>query len=487
MKKYLLILEVSQKQSFIFRSKKLKNNIAASDMIRYVTDSEFYSKADSNFSEDNIVYSGGGHSVLAFETRERAYEFAKNISRKIREISSHLEMFTKITPIDPEKSNSENIKELIKQLEIKKSIRKASFSQGTFGVEAFDFNRLMADKDEKIYSVPEDFSHKTDTDSREKSIIGDYEMPYEFEKLGGTKNKSNFIAVVHIDGNRMGARVAEFDTSLACSSYENFDEYASEKRAFSESIDRDFTDSYMEMVETVKKKIDEGKLDALNLTTCFPVRRIVMAGDDICFVTEGRIGIECAAEYIRILGTKKNSVDGKPYSACAGVAIVHNKYPFYKAYKLAEELCDNAKRTAAGKAPDDAKDYYTSVIDWHIEYGELYGSVSEQRKNGTVQNNKEFALYGRPYIISSELETQKEECYDSFLSMLSDVQRYEEKGAGADTPLAARSKLKKLRNTLKTGKSAAEEYCREARIDDTIKVCSRTFDALEIMDTFIRF
>lgn len=491
MKKYLLILEVSQKQAFIFRSKSLKNNIAASDIIRYVTDKEFFAETDKEFDDkENIVYSGGGHSVLAFETKEKAREFAKKVSKRIADDFSGIEMFMKITEISNDKTNSENIKELIRQLEVKKSLRKASFSQGLFGFETMEFSEIMRKKDEDIsVLLPENFSHRKMIDKRENEILSPYRSTSVLEKLGGSKGESNFIAVVHIDGNKMGARVADFDRSIENIS---FDEYSVKKREFSESIDKDFTDAYFEMLEKVKSAAEDGVLDKLDLSEgYFPVRRVVMAGDDICFVTEGRIGIECAAEYIRILSEKINPADGKKYSACAGVAIVHQKYPFYKAYKLAESLCDNAKAAVAER--DGENDRHTSAVDWHIEFGEIYGSVSERRKQDNEayksespdQNSKKYRLSARPYIICSDDDPEKEESYSGFISMLSDVMRY--KKTDSEGSLAARSKLKTLRNTLKKGRKAALQYSAEARINDQIDINSRTFDALEIMDTFIRF
>lgn len=66
----------------------------------------------------------------------------------------------------------------------------------------------------------------------------------------------------------------------------------------------------------------------------FPVRNIILAGDDVCFVTEGRIGVECARIFLEKIWGKVNSVDNKNYSACAGVAIVHQKYPFIRHISL---------------------------------------------------------------------------------------------------------------------------------------------------------
>ena len=498
MKKYLLILEVSQKQAYIFKSKKLKNNIAASDIIRYVTDTDFFNSLNAGFNEDkNLVYSGGGHAVLVFESRDEAVSFAESVSRKIMEKFRDLEMFMKITETDPDKSNSENIKELIRQLEVKKSVRRSTFSQGRFGFETMEFSEITKKKDgdtEKL--LPENYTHKKEIDDREFSVTAPFDKANEFEKLGGSKGESNFIAVVHIDGNRMGARVADFDSKADSL---GFEEYAAKKKAFSESIDRDFTDAYFEMLAVVKEKIENGTLKSLDFSkNCFPVRRVVMAGDDICFVTEGRIGLECAAEYINILSKKTNSADGKSYSACAGVAVVHQKYPFYKAYKLAESLCDNAKKYIANR--DGEADKHTSAIDWHIEYGEIFGSVLGARETDNrnymgigsdsridIIADREKLLSSRPYVICSDDEPTKAESYAGFKSMVRDVNRYESKAEKEEGALAARGKLKTLRNIMKKGEKYAHQYLKDARINDGIAVNNRTFDALEIMDTFIDF
>lgn len=64
-------------------------------------------------------------------------------------------------------------------------------------------------------------------------------------------------------------------------------------QAFSKAIDKDFKDAYKEMTDEVRKNIESGRLADLSLKEKnFPVRRIITAGDDICFVSEGRIGIE---------------------------------------------------------------------------------------------------------------------------------------------------------------------------------------------------
>ena len=75
----LMILEVSQKQAYIFASRRLRENAARSEDIRYVTESRFFQRAAGPLyrEEEDLVYAGGGHTVLQFDSRERADAFAR--------------------------------------------------------------------------------------------------------------------------------------------------------------------------------------------------------------------------------------------------------------------------------------------------------------------------------------------------------------------------------------------------------------------------
>lgn len=66
--RYLTILEVSQKQAYIFQSNKLKDNITHSAIIAWIMSAQYFENALENEKlfkkEKNLVYSGGGHTVL---------------------------------------------------------------------------------------------------------------------------------------------------------------------------------------------------------------------------------------------------------------------------------------------------------------------------------------------------------------------------------------------------------------------------------------
>lgn len=486
----LTILEVSQKQAYIFASNKLRDNITNSAEIAWVLDSGYFSDkiADTVFSEEeNLVYAGGGHTVLTFATKEQAVEFTKQITLQIHKDYPRIEVFAKTIEYDDTKTPGENLKELTKQLERKKSIRRSAFHQGSFGIEKINTNTqepVAVREDEKANNselAKEKCMSDAEKEFNEKlsEKLKGYNRVNEFSRLGGSKNESNFIAVVHIDGNAMGKRV---ENLYQKNQHADWDTYRDIMRKFSESIDRQFKEAYIDMVEVVVKNLEDKKLEQLDLRqNDFPVRKVITAGDDICFVAEGRIGIECARVFIEALGKKENEEDKEGYAACAGVAIVHQKYPFYRAYELAELLCSNAKKYGASLSPDGSGKE-VSAIDWHIEFGEV-GDTLEEIRDSYVTADEE-SLVQRPYIISAPeqiMQKEPERLYAKFRSTERKIQRKEN--------AYAKGKIKELRRVLKLGEKETEYFLKFNKIEELGQQVEPAllFDVIELMDTFIPF
>lgn len=515
MGRYLTMLEVSQKQAYIFESNKLKDNIVNSAVIAWIMSPEYFEKIlddETVFNKkDNLVYSGGGHIVLEFPDREKAEEFVKKITFQIKMDYPGIEVFAVVRKYDTEggKGPGENLKELTGQLEVKKSRRLSAFHQGSFGIEEIDRNTLKPIMKVKGTTGRNEMPEQEERIDIELAPQG-YKRVEKFSELGGTRDESNFIAVVHIDGNAMGKRVEKLYEKNKTLSW---DEYKRKLQAFSRAIDKDFKDTYKEMTEEVRIRLEKGELDDLCLKEKhFPIRRIITAGDDICFVTEGRIGIECAVAFIKALNKKVNSEDKEKYAACGGVAIVHQKYPFYKAYELSELLCSNAKKFGASLSADGTGSDI-SAIDWHIEFGEIKDSLEEIRKAYITLDQKRMEL--RPYMISAAPEIWKKEPvrrYDNFKKLITAMKK--------KNIAYARGKMKELRAAIKRGSESAEFFMRFNKIEDIAlesyqgifesvktdrigsgqgldrKVFVKTsdgreralvFDALEILDTYIGF
>lgn len=419
---YLLIVEVSQKQAYIFKSLKLKDNVINSENIAKAVSDEYFKEIEGYSFEENMVYSGGGHTVLQFDDKEKAKEFAKKLTLKARTEFEGMEIFAKLMEYDEKLSPGENIENLCESLEKKKSLRKSAFKRIDFGIDTL----TSAER--------EDNSLRTADETYK-----DYKLAKEFGDLGGSENESNFIAVVHIDGNSMGDRVKRIREKYGIGNWEDF---KNKQREFSESIDKDFKEAFYGMVDVVIDNILNGNLIKLNTQDYLPIRKIILAGDDVCFVCDGRIGLECAYTFMKKLNEKKNAVDGENYYAAAGVCIVHSKFPFYRAYNISEGLCSSAKKLIA------KKETQACAIDWHIDFGELEDSVSEIKKDYIADDGTDMLL--RPYFVGVDFETTRK--YENFRDLICNIANKSEK------EFESKGKIKELRNVIREGENETNRY-----------------------------
>ena len=175
MEKYLTILEVSQKQAYIFASKQLKENAARSKDIEDITSSAFFDKtaADWYREEENLVYAGGGHTVLQFADPKQAESFAKAVTRAVIEAYPALELFVKTIPYDPARTPGDNLKDLSQALEEKKARRVSSFRTMDFGLEVKEEEVSESQREGKL--LPPD----------------GYTFPAKFEKLSEALSKDD--------------------------------------------------------------------------------------------------------------------------------------------------------------------------------------------------------------------------------------------------------------------------------------------------------
>lgn len=445
----LVKLEVSQKQAYIFGSNQLKENVRRSELIDYITGGSYFKeqlKGEFPFKDENIFYSGGGHIVCQFSEEEQARRFVGCVTKQILRDIPDMEVFVKIWKMDEGKSVADNLFILSQELEKKKSWRRSFFHQGSFGVEkvsstTLDVIQKETDGFREVDKCVENLVKKRDT----VAVTGNQPV-YYLDDLGATKDDESFISVIHIDGNGMGKRVENFRKAHGADC--PLETYQREMKEFSDKIDQDFKAAYYAMVKTIEKNKNAKKLERLSLGEVYlPIRRLILAGDDVCFVTDARIGLECAAIFLEEL--KK-----KGYYACAGIAIVHLKYPFYRAYELAEQLCSSAKKVAArlGEA---------SVMDWHVEQGEIVGDLEEIR--GRYQAGDGSSMILRPYVVlASDEANQKEETQSRSYARFCQVMRIFQRKENA----YARGKLKEAREIIQKGESEMHYYIQKNLLQD---------------------
>src|SRR5690606_150537 len=185
-----------------------------------------------------------------------------------------------------------------------------------------------------------------------------YTFTREISSLGQVEGNSH-IAIVHIDGNNIGERFKSCKT-------------LAERRNLSILIEKIVNQSFQELLHYIiedqmsylKDKKSGFDIKEENGKKILPIRPLILGGDDLTFVCDGRLGMIYAERLMKSMyenSKQYSAFKNYPLTSCAGVAITKTKYPFYRAYELSENLCSLAK--------DKAREHGGSWIDFHITYG----------------------------------------------------------------------------------------------------------------------
>lgn len=471
--KALVILEVSQKQAYIFGDKQLKENVKRSKLIDWVTDPNFFIEIAAELfnTENNLVYAGGGHTILQFDQKEDALAFVRVVTRTAY-LNYGIELFAKTMDYAVDLTPGENITELKKALEAKKSLRLSTFHQRGIGLEKETL---------RTFNLPTE-------DKREKKY------PTKIERLCGAKDdgpKDNLYAVVHIDGNGMGAKVH----AVTEKKVDNWEECRQNHRAFSDNVTKRFQETMNELVEKVEEWQKAGRFEKwLGYTKDseqIPFRPVIQAGDDVTFLAPAFIALECAAEFLQILDKKtgNETESTKRYAACAGIVMVHKKYPFDRAYNMAEALCGSAKRYAAELAEkakragkSQAEMERIAAMDWHIEFGQGKSTLSAIREDyftvdsgdGETESSPIRRMNLRPLCVNGYVDTPFR-TYDYFKCLLKLMEE-------AKYP---RSKVKNLREVLKQTEDEVWNYMITNQIQSLSKLGFDAEDENAVHRTFV--
>jgi len=358
----LALYDVTGIQQFIFSSNRAKENIGASVYVRRILDGElrkilgsvgdktadFEQQPDklqitaNNQLQSEIIYIGGGNAMVLYRNRDLAIAATRELARRIL-LDTRNTLGLAVAYVDTSLKNFCNDQRQLRlQIDKCKASQPRSEPLGGIAVtiECADGLPACGAKGKKAEFISNPANNKLENakDNIFKHLIPDKrEFPMEFDELGGEKGEQSQIAVVHIDGNGMGAFIKQAVESVAEKGYDSavaaMRRLSKEIQAAYEQVFRDVCvelDNAMQSVdvrETIKSK-----------KNFLPIRPLILSGDDTTFVCDGRIGLQLTARFLELLAQRK--IDGTALSACAGIAITGSHFPFHRAYSLAEALCE---------------------------------------------------------------------------------------------------------------------------------------------------
>ncbi len=482
----LVAIDASGIQNYMFGSNKLPENIGASEIVARATEqwifdslkglnhnlvSPFDPSADNWFTsktiEDNleveVIYAGGGNALLLFKQAEpcKAKAFTEKLTTMVIEKAPGLVLSIAHHEWIPD---NESFREAYDELMGLLATRKAAPTPSTplLGLsvtatcQSTGLPAVTLDKDSRLISAETQakLAYQAKTEIRMGDLLEVTENRHlkfvkDFNELG-THHESSYLAIVHADGNSMGSRIEKI---LASDRTDR--EMINQLRAFSQSLRQASKNSLKFVVDTLINKIDwhdpeKGKLVYKGMEIvigkdeegCYilPFRPLIVGGDDTTFVTDGRLGLTLTALYLQKFEeqTLDDGLDQKSY-ACAGIAIVHNHFPFGRAYRLSEKLCAEAKKTVLKKS----KDKKLSALDWHFGVNGVIGTIQDKREQDYMV--KEGSLTIRPLL----LKGKGLRYWSTFRQAAMGFQ---------DNKLWPRNKIKKLREVLRDGDEATKRF-----------------------------
>lgn len=544
------VLDTTGIQDYVFSSNRLRENIGASYLVSQAT-KEWAEEALQDLgtelnqrvhipkcnsleeihigNEDvaaEIIYAGGGNTVLLFANFEYAKRFTQIVTKRVLQDAPGLNIVVTHDK-EFEVGNGEFKKTLNrlldKELAKKKRERVASAPLLGLGVTAacrstqlpaVNTSEKYIDTDEEdIYLISRETEAKLKAVPKANQRLIEkfagtfnsdiYDFPYRTDYLGRSEGESSYVAIVHADGNGMGNRFQQ------CGQGKSDREAIVEMRKLSQSVENAGVNALRKVIKIVHKSIENGEIigklgqftlrKSKNGKYYLPFRPLVYGGDDVIFVCEGRLGLELAAIYLREFENQKVS-DNKHLTARAGICVVKTHYPFARAYQIVEELYGTAKKLIPEERErlGESEDYYCSTLDWHFAASGLIGSLGEIRQREYEVSSRNMMM--RPIRLKEhDSDDDQWRIWDNFSSVIQHFNGCFDEIEGNDSWQDRRNKIIALREVLRQGSNKTKQFMAAYGIkklppfpqkDDLEKTgwfekrCGH-FDAIEAIDFYI--
>lgn len=487
----LTIYDLSGIQNYIFATSKLREQVGGSKIVYALLNDEMrealsllsHSKASESeaftgrevilFQRDEalakpetdektyrIVYIGGGNAVILYRNREYSDFVTRELQKKTLILTGgEIKLCHASIEIQPEEEKkyadlySELMKELIQFKASSAPIRTAcGFSINKDDAISHESITRVEDEDvalskfQKLKKFEEHQEHRIGSSGDTREYVTDFSQLRE-------DDRKSYIAVVHLDGDSMGRNIEAFVSKLGGGEGDYFSRLNESMLSVAE-MSREIDTIYKNILY---KTVDEIFPEAKRL----PFRPVVEDGDDITFIVTAEKAFEFVESFAKNLLKEKGQKDNYPImignkfkiSVSAGIAFVHDKYPFNQAYELAEELCSGAKKIKRNLS------FYVSSMDFHIVSGSEKVDIGDFRSRNYEIDGAQ--LQKRPYFYDESLDKKERDSlkaekrdYSSFKALLSAYsQKKRSDSEGADV---VRSKYKALRDSYAEGYRAAE-------------------------------
>lgn len=353
--------EVKGIQSFVMRGKQLKEIAGASALVESMFSTDEQSQQSliqqakaSIFKEKSalakVVYCAAGGATMTFDDpsgellKQWVTEWPLWVDENLPGI--HLiQAWVSAEEIDSD-FNGNQVRALAQKLSVARNTPPLNLPQGTpvidmgvrGGLAVFDKDIANSDESFQDRTMQRQLlaaTNKSLKDQLRNRFLSEdnrsWELPLDHEKLSG--GGSAYLAVIHIDGNRVGRLLKDFETMDAFKSFSQCLSQATE--------------------QAVRYACDKSLLptDDKDLKAEFVLGRpVVVGGDDVTAIVRADRALAFTRNYIEEFERQTHTIadmvrdDIKGLTASAGIAFIRKNHPFSDALHLAEDLCKHAKK-----------------------------------------------------------------------------------------------------------------------------------------------
>lgn len=458
-------IDILSVQRYIFASNRLRDVVSASWLVHWATAN------DGTLSESGgkVLLAGGGNAIIIFADIDQARQFAATFTRKLHDEAPGLEVIIVHRAYSPGKlaNELEHLQIDLTRAKLKRlpSVPQLGLSVTTpcniTGLPANGFDpqnhNIPLCNMVRGWRNPAVFQRAMLRWTQFLNGNKRFDFPIEIDDMGRSRGDTSLIGIVHIDGNGIGEMITKW--LHQCIENSVPDEFiVQQMQNWSNSLSNIVHHSLETITNRVISSVNynannipfitgithlEFALAEKNHKTLLPLRPILLGGDDLTFICDGRIALDLAEIALDTFSREIPTL-GK-VNACAGVAIVPAHTPFVRAYELAERLCANAKQKRSEQRSDE------SWLDWHIGASRPHEQINDLRNRAYAHHfaNSNYLLTCRPY----RLGNQKDE-RETWRWLSQTVLGTKNHGFRTDDWQQHRNKLKELASIVREGPDA---------------------------------
>jgi len=311
--KYLYGASVQGIQEFIFATNELKTIVGASEIIKNIND-----KIKEKY-EKNVVINAAGNVKLIFDETQKGIldDLVLNFPKEIKQSAFGITISQAVVKFE----NGE-LKDAFENLE------KKLFTQR-------NITEIPLDTNINIIKLAAKSGKPEVQEGIDKATIQKELEAKKDESSSGNipKNKKNKTAIIHADGNGLGAMIASMNKNL-----KSDDEIIKAYKEFSTNLDEATNTAFENATKDINKK---------------SIRKVILGGDDMTIICDANIALDFTNKFLKEFEKQtQKQMGGAGLTACAGIAYCNHKYPFHYAVNLAESLCSYSKKHSKDINPD---------------------------------------------------------------------------------------------------------------------------------------